>query len=154
MGNAWFKQEQRAQRINQGVKGAHASIPFQCKGCWILNLEGCPWANESNDVQVMCIHRANLDAMWGRAVSTIQAHTSAVKRTVQNCRLMGKMPTIPNRGPMPCADNLGMGMAVDMLFNSITARPKLKGEKHIQFDSMQCSWSTFSVAWELSPAGI
>ena len=102
----------------------------------------------------MCIRRANLDAMGGRAVSTIQAHTSAVKRTVQNCRLMGKMPTIPNRGPMPCADNLGMGMAVDMLFNSITARPKLKGEKHIQFDSMQCSWSTFSVAWELSPAGI
>jgi hypothetical protein len=27
-GNLWFWQEQREQRINQGVRGAHASIPF------------------------------------------------------------------------------------------------------------------------------
>jgi hypothetical protein len=142
-GNAWFKQERRAQRINQGVKGAHASIPFQCEGCWILNLEGRPRGDESNDVYVMCIRRANLDAMGGQAISTIQAHAAAVSRTVQNCRLMGKTPAIPNRGPMPCADELGMGMAVDMLFTSLTARPKLKGEKHIQFDLMQRSGLPF-----------
>jgi hypothetical protein len=29
-GNLWFWQEHHEQRINQGVRGAHTSIPFQC----------------------------------------------------------------------------------------------------------------------------
>jgi hypothetical protein len=98
--------------------------------------------------------RANLDAMGGRAVSTIEGHAAAVKRTIQNSRLIRKTPTIPHRGPMPLADNLGMGMAVDMLYSSLLAKPQLKGESFIQFDSMQCPRATFTTAWESSPSGI
>ncbi len=39
---------------------------------------------------------------------------------------------------MPLADHLGMGIAVEMLFNLLTATPRLKGEAHIQFYLMQC----------------
>ena len=39
-GNPWFKQKQKEDEINHEVKGVHASISFQCKRCWMVNLEG------------------------------------------------------------------------------------------------------------------
>ena len=39
-GNPWFKQKQKENEINHGVKGVHMLIPFQCKRCWMVNLEG------------------------------------------------------------------------------------------------------------------
>jgi hypothetical protein len=78
-GNLWFWQEHCEQRINQGVRGAHASIPFQCKDCWLLNLEGRLLVPGLDDMYVMCIRQANLDAMGGRAVSTIKGHAAVVK---------------------------------------------------------------------------
>jgi len=92
--------------------------------------------------------------MSGRAVSTIEGHAAAIKRTVRNSRTMRKTPTIPYRGPMPFADNSGMAIAVDMLFNSLSAKPRMSGEAFIQFDSMRRARATFSSAWESSPAGI
>ncbi len=55
---------------------------------------------------------------------------------------------------MPLSELVGMGIAVDMLFNSFTARPRLKGESHIQFDSMQHPRVTFTLVLDLLPAGI
>jgi hypothetical protein len=54
-GNLWYKQGQREERINQGVRGAHASIPFQCEACWMLNLEGCLPVDGLDDMYVTCI---------------------------------------------------------------------------------------------------
>ena len=68
----------------------------------------------------MCIRQANLDAMCGRAVLTIEGHTAAIKRAVRNSRAIRKTPTIPPRGPMPLTDNSGMAIAVDMLYNSLS----------------------------------
>jgi hypothetical protein len=152
--NLWFRQEQGEQRINHRVRGAHASTPFQCEDCWMFNLERCLPVPELDDMYVMCICGANLDAMGGRAILTIEGHAAAIKRTVQNSRMIRKMPTIPHRGPMPIGDNLGMGMAVDMLYNSLSAMPRLKGESFIQFDMMRPPQATFIAAWESSPAGI
>lgn len=39
-GNVWHKQEEFEAGLNTGVRGAHVSMPFQCKDCWIVNLEG------------------------------------------------------------------------------------------------------------------
>jgi hypothetical protein len=54
-GNRWFRQDARADRINKGVRGAHASIPFQCEDCWFLNIEGQPRVSGLDDVYTMCI---------------------------------------------------------------------------------------------------
>jgi hypothetical protein len=55
---------------------------------------------------------------------------------------------------MPIADQVGMGVAVSILFNSLTATPRLKGETHIQFDLMRRPRATYTSAWESSPKGI
>ena len=153
-GNRWFKRDKRAHRINHGVRGAHASISFQCESCWIMNLEGRLPVPGTDDAFIMLIRRANLDAMGGRAQSTIEAHAAAIKRWAQNCKLFGMTPPIPPRGPMPMAYQVGMAVAVSLLFNSLTAKPRLAGESHIQFDSMRRPRATHTSAWESSPKGI
>jgi hypothetical protein len=92
--------------------------------------------------------------MGGRASSTIGAHATAVKRMVQNCTLIRKTPTLPACGPMPLSDPVGMGMAVDMLFNFLTAQPWLKDKSHIQFDSIGRPRGTFTSVWDSSPGRI
>jgi len=150
----WYKQGQREERINHGVKGAHASIPLQCEDCWMRNLEGRLPAEGWDDMYVTYIRRANLDAMGGRARSTIEAHAAAIKRCVQNCKMIRKTATIPHRGPMPEGDNVGMGLAVELLQHSLMAKPRLRGEKFIQFDSMRRPRGTYTSAWVSSPLGI
>jgi hypothetical protein len=92
--------------------------------------------------------------MGGRAVTTIPAHAAATKRVVWNCSLFRKTPTIPARGPMPTGDNVRMSTAVDMLFDSITAKARLKGEDYIQFKSMRRVRSMLTKLWESSARGI
>ncbi len=120
----------------------------------MANLDGrCPVPG-LDDAYIMCICRANLDAMGGQAMSTIGSHPAAVKRMVTNCRRIRKSPTLLARGPMPLADHLGMGITVEMLFNFLTARPRLKGEAHIQFNSMRCPRATYTLMWESLPIGV
>ena len=151
-GNIWFKQEKHEERLNHAVRGAHAVIPFQCEDCWMLNLEGRLPVAGLDDMYIMLIRRANLDAIAGRATTTIEAHANQIKRTVANCALFGKTPSIPARGPMPLKDNVGMGLAVEMEFLGLTVKGKIK--PHAQWDSVRKPRSTNTKAWESSPLGI
>jgi hypothetical protein len=47
---------------------------------------------------------------------------------------------------MPMLDSVGMGLAVELLFHLITAVPQIKGESHIQFDSVRRPRATFTLA--------
>ena len=153
-GNVWFKQMQREKRLNHGVKGAHSVIPFQCEDCWIMNIEGRPRLERLDDTYCMLIRRANLDAMAGRAAPNLTGHASSVKRTVNNCKLIGKTPSVPIRGPMPFSDPVGMGVAIEMLHVSITAKARLPRKTHIQYDTMRKPRATFSKGYSSSPQGI
>ncbi len=136
------------------MKGAHVAIPFQCEDCWLINLEGRLPVPRLDDAYMMFVHQANLNAMGSRAISMIGSHAAAVKRAVASCSLIRKTPALPARGPMPMADELGMGKAVEMLFNSLTAKPCIKGQTHVQFDSVRRARATYTLLWESSPTGI
>ena len=103
----------------------------------MLNLESRRPVPGLDDAYVMYLRQANLDAMGGRSVATIEAHANAIKQNVQNCMLIRKTPTLPARGPMPVGDRVGMGVAVDMLIHSMTAKPRLRGQKFVQFDTVR-----------------
>ncbi len=120
----------------------------------VINIEGRLPAEGLDDAYIVLICRANLDAMGGRAIATIEAHTSAILQTVHNCQQFRMTPTIPPQGPMPMLDSVGMGLAVELLFHSITMVPHIKGESRIQFDSVIRQRATFTSAWESSPTGI
>ena len=83
-----------------------------------------------------------MDAIGARAETTIEAHASAVLRCVRNCKMYGKTPSIPLRGPMPLRDQVGMGLAVEMEMTSLTSKGRIK--EHAQWDAVRKSRSTFT----------
>ena len=153
-GNLWHQQEKFEDRHNHGVRGAHVCIPFQCEECWILNMEGRDRLPDRDDLLVMMIRRANLDAMSSRAESTIASHAAEVKRSIKLCEMVGKTPDLLRRGPMPVSDPVGMGLAVEMLIMSVVSRPRLKGQEFIQFDTMRKPRAMHSLLWRSSPPGV
>ncbi len=127
-GNVWYNQHAEEDHLNHGYRGAHVAIPFQCEACWIINLERrLPMAG-LDDMYVSIIRRVNLDAMAGRAKSLIAGHVVATLRSIKNCQMIRKTPSIEARGPMPLRDLVGMGIAVEMITYSLMARPRIRGK--------------------------
>ena len=153
-GEEWKKQKLRESRLNTGCNGAHTVIPFQCEICWIRNLTGREMELPRDEGLRKCLRRANLDALSGRAKSTIESHLRGVNTMLELSDQLGKPPSIEAtpRGPMPEEDLVGMSLAVEMLQKSITAKGRIKW--HIQFDTMRKLRSTFSCSWDSSPLGI
>ena len=149
-GNLWHNSEARMKRLNTGVKGAHACIPFQCETCWMRNLEGRD-ISKGDEAYVMCLRRANLDAMAGKAKKTILSHKDEVIRTVKNCKAIRKTPSYAPRGPFPLADSCGMGLVVEMLVKSYTAVGRIT--EFVQFETIRRLRSTYTKVFESSPAG-
>ncbi len=153
-GNVWFNQQKEEDRLNHGYKGAHVVMPFQCKQCWMVNVKRRLPAPGLDDMYVSLIRRANLDAMAGRAKSTVAGHVAAVLRAVRNAALIRKTPTLEARGPMPLSDNIGMGVAVDMIVYSLTAKPRIAGQEFIQYSSVRKARAAYTCGWESSPHGL
>ena len=105
-----------------------------------------------DDMYIMVIRRANLDAMAGRAETTLIAHSNSILRTVKFCQAFNKTPSIPPRGPMPFEDQTGMGVACEMLYYSLVAKGRIN--PWITFDTTRKPRGTFSKCWESSPQGI
>ena len=151
LGNPWHKEEERQHRLSVGVEGAHLCIPFQCELCWMRNLEKRDPA-PGDECYVACIKRANLDAMAGKSPLTILAHLRETTSIIKNAELINKTPSFQPRGPFPLSDPVGMGLAVDQLVKSLTAKGRI--EKHVQFSTLRRLRATYTKNWESSPLGV
>jgi len=150
-GNPWHNNERRIKDLNTGVAGAHCCIPFQCEDCWIRNLE---YRNPCrlDGMYLMSIRRANLDAMNGKARSTINGHCLRTQRLVNNSVRINKTPSLAPRGPFLLCDQVAMGLAVDINQESLVARGR--NEPTVQAETLQKMQSTYTKNWESSPAGV
>jgi hypothetical protein len=104
LGNPWHREEERQKRMMQGVEGAHLCIPFQCKVCWIRNLEGRDPRGSEDKCFMVCIRCANLDVMARKSSLTIVAHLRETTMVVNNAAFINKTPSYHPRGPCPIAD--------------------------------------------------
>ena len=154
LGNIWHGQEAEEEMINHGVKGGHIAVPFQCERCWMVNLEGRLPQEEEDRVYVQCIRRASLDAFHGPAAATVASHRTGVDRVVRQCELINKTPSFPPRGPMPVADTIGMGVAVEMLHHSINRSGRVNKQSFISFATMRKGRSIYSTTYKSSPEGV
>jgi hypothetical protein len=55
---------------------------------------------------------------------------------------------------MPLKDLVGMGVAVDMLVYSLTGKPRISGQRYIQYATARKVRSTYTCGWESSPRGL
>ena len=151
-GVVWEGQAARAARLNFGVEGVHAVLPFQCEICWFRNLEGKDPSLSQHSVYLKCLRRANLDAMNAKARATVAHHVGFIKEAVRNAESIGRTPFFKDRGPFPLGDSVGMGLAVDLLLKSIRSTGRIG--RFIQFDTMRKGRSTFTMTWNASPEGV
>ena len=126
LGNPWHKEEERHRRLSHGVDGAHMCILFQCKTCWMRNLEGRNPITGVDDVFQACIKRANLDSMLGKSPLTITNHVRETRMVIKNAAMINKTPSYyPRGGSFPLGDPVGMGLAVDMELKLLMAKERI-----------------------------
>jgi hypothetical protein len=58
------------ERFKLARDGDHLMWPFQCDDCHFQNLKG---ASDTDGVLLLCIRRANLDALWAREPATVHS---------------------------------------------------------------------------------
>ena len=111
-------------------------IPFECDLCHFRNLtkRNPMWGNPRDEYTLTCIWRANLDAMWARATSTVRANLSRIKLDYGIAvGVFAITDPLPSLGWPRLEDRVGMGIAIVTLQSSL--RPG-KYCRHLQFDSM------------------
>ena len=149
-GNPWFDSEQREYHLNHGVAGAHCCIPYQCELCHFRNLEHRN-PTSRDEFYMKCLRRANLDAMAGKAESTINGHRNRTLEMVRYSEMINNTPTLEPRGPFPLEDQVGMGLMVDILTKLVVAEGR--NAKHVQPDTLRQLRATYTKNWESSPIG-
>jgi hypothetical protein len=102
--------------------GDNFMCPFQCDICHFRNMKGRdPVGSYTKDKTLLvAIRRANIDAFWGRASSTVAGNFRDLKK-FKNIGLeqLGLMDMLPDMGPFPVKDIWGMGIAVVTLHQSL-----------------------------------
>ena len=93
-----------------------------------------------------------MDAMSGKSKYTIAGHKQRTIELVNNAVRINKTSSLQPRGPFPLADQVGMGLAVDIVQKLVVSRGKT--EKVIQAETLRQLRSTYTKNWESSPAGI
>jgi hypothetical protein len=108
-------------RFKEARDGDHLMTPFQCDSCHFENckkrspIEG----NLQDEVALLGIRRANLDALWSRERSTVRANRLQGKMWISVSESAGWTDHgLPKRGPYPVEDTFGMQAAVNLLLRS------------------------------------
>ena len=143
--------EDDPDRFKVAREGDHLMCPFQCDQCHFVNIQGRqPGARAQDDTLLLCIRRANLDAMWSRESSTVKANYREHVRFVLATESMGVRDPYPARGPYPESDSFGMTLAAACLLRSLDAGINTET---IQFETMRKLRSHYGSFVHTTPAG-
>jgi hypothetical protein len=95
----------------------HFLTPFQCDLCVFHCLMGRNPLQHNMLLQA-CIRQVNLDALWGRETTTIEASHCSVNKLLQLWASLGVPLNLPRVGPYSLDDTFGYGIAVAMVLKS------------------------------------
>jgi hypothetical protein len=131
-----------------GRDGDHLmGIPFQCDLCHFRNMTGRNpiFHHKKDEYTMLCVRRANLDAMWAREPGTVKSNLGSLRRTFRSGEsAFGFEQPLPALGPFPLSDTCGMKMACLSLDASLR---KGKYADHLQWDSMRSTPGAISNMW-------
>lgn len=131
--------------------GDHMMCPFQCDMCHFYNLQGRrPGIKPQDDVLMMCIRRANLDAFWSRESATVEANRREGIRVLGLSARLGIDDPYPERRTFPVTDSFGMLVACQSLLRSLDLGINTRT---IQFETMRKLRSHYSNYYHTLPNG-
>ena len=134
---AWKKLHQKPNSFLHGRDGDHLMVPFECDLCIFRKLKGHNpgLKNETDSLLLACIRRANLDAFWSSASSTVEGNMRKTKLALNFSSRLGLKGPYSQDGPLPNYDHCGYEVAIQMLMNSLN-----KGRNnpnYTQFDTIR-----------------
>ena len=108
-------------RFLEARDGDHLVCSFQCDKCLFFLLKGRTpiHRNIKDEFLMVCLRRANLDALWAREPSTVSANRRDVNRLIKLSHDVGVEPVFEPLGPFPLEDVQGIFVAVMMLQRSL-----------------------------------
>lgn len=150
-----MEEEDDLLRFKEGRNGDHLLCTFQCDHCQFLNMQRrIPIPDRpKDDLLLVCIRRANLDAFWSRERSTVAQNRREGTRLVRILDTLGFGPEggYPSRGPFPIQDSTAVQLACCMLVRSLDAG---KNARTIQFDTLRKLRSHMSNYSHTCPGGV
>jgi hypothetical protein len=130
--------DDRDQDYRTARNGDHLmGVPFECDLCHFRNVVGRDpvWGKAQDEYTLTCIRRASLDAMWGRASSTVKANLSRVQKDYRASQeVFAIRKPLPELGWDKLEDRVGMGVALMTLHSSLR---RGKYAETLQFDTMR-----------------
>lgn len=123
-------------RYQEARDGDHLMCPFQCDMCHFVNIHHCmPDTHSAEDeLCLVAIRRANLDAFWGREQATVEANRREAAIFLQEGKAMGFDNPYPPRGPWPIYDVWGMKTATIILQRSLAPG---KNATFVQYETIR-----------------
>jgi hypothetical protein len=138
-------------RFRVARDGDHLMCPFQCDVCHFRNIQDRdPGARHEDALFLMCIRRANLDALWARESATVKGNRGRFAKVIEVSSALGLEEPYPARGPYPEADSFGMANACMLLMRSLD---KGKNAPTIQYETMRGLRSHFANFFHTVPGG-
>jgi hypothetical protein len=110
-----------SSRFKEARAGDHLMTPFQCKLCHFRNIMARnPVMSHAKDRAIWEFSRqANLDAFWCRAKSTVASNLWAGLQMEKTADNYGMPSIVPQMGPLPLDDSVGMKAAIAVLDRSL-----------------------------------
>ena len=107
------------KRFKAARNGDHCMCPFLCD---LSHFRRLKWRDPdssqvSDELTLLCICHANLDAFWAREPGTVAANLREIKNILNSGELLG-IDMLGKLGPFPFQDCLGMRPAMAFLLRS------------------------------------
>jgi len=138
-GFEWRKHPADALKYKAAQNGDHLVTPFQCHFCLfrLLTRRVHNPGNPKDEWLLCCLVRANLDAFWGRAPSTVVANRRNLDQLMKMWSEVGLAPDLllPALGPYPDTNVQGVSVAVAMLVKS--TKPGRHNREYTQFETLR-----------------
>jgi hypothetical protein len=94
--------------------------PFQCDVCHFRSIQGrSPSEDHHDKLFMLCIRRANLDALWSRESSTVRVNRGRFNKAMELSEMLVLEKPYAERGPFPEEDSFDMSVACMMLLRSL-----------------------------------
>ena len=113
----WKYKTRQPTDYKEARDGDSLLTPFECDVCVFRKLRGLEpdWGAQYNLFLLDLIRRANLDAFWSRARSTVQQNLAKVKLLVEFSGNVGLLGPFASQRPFPLGDHCGYELNIDTL---------------------------------------
>ena len=145
-------EKQDELRFQEARDGDHLMCSFQCDLCLFYRMKGrLPIEHDMKDeLLLVCLRRANLDAMWSREPSTVASNRREMEKMLKISAELGIDPSFAALGPFPLEDIQGVNVAIHMLRRSLDPG---RYASYSQFETIRKFRATFSNAYMASVSG-